>query len=299
MPPRYAVPAVDGALSILETLGATHKMGITELARKLDLSKGSIYRLLATLVRRGYVEKDADTDRYQLTYRLLAVGSRVADRFGLREMAQPVMERVGSETGETVNLGVLDGFRTVSVYLVQSPQPLSIHMRVGGVSAHASATGKILLASLPTADLDRKLAGRRLDRLTPRTIKSRAALVAELGRVRKQGFAIDDEESSIGLRCAGAPVFNHQGVVVAALSLVAPAHRLTTARLPAAIVTVQAAAQEISTRLGFAGEWPARTKPATEGGRSADRDPAPARTGGRQAGFRITKPSIASLKNSP
>jgi DNA-binding IclR family transcriptional regulator len=256
MPPRYAAPAADGALSILETLGATQKMGITELARKLGLGKGSIYRLLATLVRRGYVEKDAYSDRYQLTYRLLALGSRVADRFGLREMAQPVMERMGSETGETVNLGVLDGFRTVSVCLVQSPQPLSIHMRIGGVSAHASATGKILLASLSSVELANRLAGRRLERLTPRTIKSRPALMAELARVRAQGFAIDDEESSIGLRCAGAPVYNHQGMMVAALSLVAPAHRLTAARLPAAIATVREAAQEISGRLGYGAQSP-------------------------------------------
>ena len=254
MAPRYTAPAVDGALSILETLGATQKMGVTELARKLGLSKGSIYRLLATLARRGYVEKDAYSDRYQLTYRLLAVGSRAADRFGLREMAQPVMERVGAETGETVNLGVLDDFRTVSVFLVQSSQPLSIHMRIGGVSAHASATGKILLASLLPAELATRLAGRRLERLTPRTIKSRPALIAELGRVRAQGFAIDDEESSIGLRCAGAPVYNHQGAVVAALSLVAPSHRLTPVRLPAAVARIREAAHEISCRLGYAGD---------------------------------------------
>jgi IclR family acetate operon transcriptional repressor len=259
-PTRYAVPALEGGLSILETLGAVPQLGVSELAKKLGLSKGSAYRLLATLVRRGYVEKTADSDRYQLTYRLVALGGRAADRFGLREIAHPVMERLRSETGETVNLGVLDGFRTVSVHLVESSRPLSIHMRIGGVSAHATSTGKILLASLDPAELARRVAGRRLERITDRTIRSRAALAAELARVRAQGFAVDDEECSLGLRCVGAPIRDHRGAVVAALSLVAPCQRLSPAALPAMIATVRAAAREVSHRLG----WPLTA--GTEGG---------------------------------
>jgi len=258
MPPRntasYAVPAVEGAISILETLGTAQPMSLTELSKTLGLGKSSVYRLLVTLALRGYVEKDPDSDRYRLTYRLFAVGSRAAERLGLREVAQPVMDRLGSRTGETVNLGVLDGFRTVSVYLVESAHPLRIHMRIGGVPAHATATGKILLAALPPEELARRLAGRRLTSLTDRTIKSRAVLQAELRRVRDQGYAIDDEECSWGLRCAGAPVRDHRGAVVAALSMVAPCRRLPPSALPAAIATVREAAQEISHRLGFAEE---------------------------------------------
>jgi DNA-binding IclR family transcriptional regulator len=251
--PAYSAPAVDGALSILETLGSVSQMGVSELAKKLGLSKGSVYRLLATLVRRGYVEKAAHSDRYQLTYRLYAVGSRAADRLGLREVAQPIMERLRSETGETVNLGVLDGFRTVSIHLVESARPLSIHMRIGGVSAHATSTGKILLSSLEPAELARRLAGRRLERITDRTIRSRAALAAELARVRAQGFAVDDEECSLGLRCVGAPIRDHKGAVVAALSVVAPCQRLTADALPGMVAMLRAAAREISRRLGWPG----------------------------------------------
>jgi DNA-binding IclR family transcriptional regulator len=252
--PRYTAPAVEGALSILETLGTVPQMGVSDLAKKLGLSKGSVYRLLATLVRRGYVEKDASSDRYQLTYRLFALGSRTAERFGLREVAQPIMDRLGSQTGETVNLGVLDDFRTVSVHLVESAHPLRIHMRIGGVPAHATATGKILLAALGPTELTRRLAGRRLEPITGRTIKSRRALLAELERVRGQDFAVDDEECSLGLRCAGAPVRDHRGQVAAALSVVAPCHRLTPATLPAMIARVRGAAQEISHRLGWSVE---------------------------------------------
>ena len=258
MPPRnatsYAVPAVDSAMSILETLGAAQPMSLTELSRKLGLGKSSIYRLLVTLALRGYVEKDPHTDCYRLTYRLFAVGSRAAEQSGLRDVAQPIMQRLASRTGETVNLGVLDGFRTVSIYLVESAHPLRIHMRIGGVSAHATSTGKILLAALPPDELARRLVGRRLRSLTGRTIKSRSALQAELRRVRDQGYAIDDEECSLGLRCVGAPVRDHRGTVVAALSVVAPCHRLPHEEMPAAIGTVRDAAQEISLRLGYTQE---------------------------------------------
>jgi len=256
MPPRnrasYAVPAVESALSVLETLGTAQPMSLTELSKKLGLGKSSVYRLLVTLVLRGYVEKDPHSDLYQLTYRLFAVGSRAAEQLGLREVAQPIMYRLASRTGETVNLGVLDGFRTVSIYLVESAHPLRIHMRIGGVSAHATSTGKILLAALAPKELARRLSGRRLTSLTGRTIKSRSALQAELRRVRDEGYAIDDEECSLGLRCVGAPVLDHRGTVVAALSVVAPCHRLPPSALPAAIATVREAAQEISHRLGFA-----------------------------------------------
>ena len=258
MPPRnatsYAVPAVDSAMSILETLGAAQPMSLTELSRKLGLGKSSIYRLLVTLALRGYVEKDPHTDCYRLTYRLFAVGSRAAEQSGLRDVAQPIMQRLASRAGETVNLGVLDGFRTVSIYLVESAHPLRIHMRIGGVSAHATSTGKILLAALPPDELARRLVGRRLRSLTGRTIKSRSALQAELRRVRDQGYAIDDEECSLGLRCVGAPVRDHRGTVVAALSVVAPCHRLPHEEMPAAIATVRDAAQEISLRLGYTQE---------------------------------------------
>jgi DNA-binding IclR family transcriptional regulator len=258
MPPRntvsYVVPAVESAISILETLGTAQPMSLTELSKELGLGKSSVYRLLVTLALRGYVEKAPSSDRYQLTYRLFAVGSHAAEQLGLREVAQPIMRRLASRTGETVNLGVLDGFRTVSIYLVESAHPLRIHMRIGGVAAHATSTGKILLAALPPEELARRLAGRRLTSLTGRTIKGHAALQAELRRVRDQGYAIDDEECSLGLRCVGAPIRDHRGTVLAALSMVAPCHRLPPSALPAAIAMVREAAQEISHRLGFAEE---------------------------------------------
>lgn len=263
---RYRVPALEGALSILETLGAGQPQGVSELAKQLGLSKGSAYRLLATLARRGYVEKCADSDRYQLTYRLFAVGSGAAERLGLREVAQPIMERLAARTGETVNLGVLDGFRTVSLHLVESAHPLRIHMRIGGVCAHATSTGKILLAALEPEELERRMASQRLAQYTSRTIRTRSGLLAELARVREQGHAVDDEECSLGLRCVGAPIRDHRGGAVAALSMVAPCHRLGPEKLPGAVTMVREAAGEVSKRLGFTGNAPRAADLSAAGG---------------------------------
>lgn len=256
--PPYAAPAVDAALSILETLGTGQEMGVTDLAKKLGLGKSSVYRLLATLARRGYVEKGPHSDRYRLSYRLFLVGSAAADRFSLREAAHPVMERLAAETGETVNLGVLDGTRVVNLHKVESRHFLRMHMKVGGgVPAHATALGKALLVGLQPAELARRLRGRRLERLTPRTIGDRRSLAGALARIRKQGFAIDNEECSLGLRCLAAPILDHRGTVAAALSISGPTHRLPDPVLSRLAERVRTAAREISHRLGYSTEPPA------------------------------------------
>lgn len=249
---QYSAPAVDAALSILETLGTVHEMSLTELSRKVGLGKSSVFRLLMTLARRGYVQKSPQTDRYQLTYRLYAVGSPAADRLGLRDVATPVMQQLAAETGETVNLGVLDGTRVVNLHKVESRHLLRLHLEIaGGVPAHATALGKVLLAALEPAEVVRRLRGHRLERLTRRTIRDRRALVAALARIREQGFAIDDEECSLGLRCGAAPILDHRRAVVAALSISGPSQRLPLPALTRMGEAVRAAAREISHRLGY------------------------------------------------
>ncbi len=269
--PPYAAPAVEAALSILETLGTVHEMGVTDLAKKLGMGKSSVYRLLATLARRGYVEKTPQNDRYQLTYRLFAVGSPAADRSGLREVANPVMQRLAAETGETVNLGALDGARVVTLHKVESRHLLRMHLEVvGGAPTHATALGKVLLADLEPAEVARRLRGRRLERLTPRTIGDRRSLGRALASIREQGFAMDDEECSLGLRCVAAPILDHRGSVVAALSISGPSQRLPDRVMLRMAESVRTAAREISHRLGYpfgspkrGGEaWPCRRSPS-------------------------------------
>ena len=242
---------MDAALSILEALGSVHEMGLTELARKLGLGKSSVHRLLASLVTRGYVEKNPESDRYRLTYRLFGVGSQAAARLGLRDIAHPVMDRLAAQTGEAVNLGVLDGTRVVNVHRVESQHLLRMHLEIGGgIPAHATALGKALLAALPAEEVSRRLRGQRLERLTPNTIADRSALRNALARVRAAGFATDDEECSLGLRCVAAPILDNRGLVAAAVSVSGPSLRLPLASLTGLSGPVREAAREISHRLG-------------------------------------------------
>jgi IclR family transcriptional regulator, KDG regulon repressor len=256
---RYSAPAVDAALAILETLGGVHETSLTELAHRVGLGKSSVFRLLMTLARRGYVEKNPQSERYRLTCRLFAVGSSAADRLGLREAANPVMQRLAEETGETVNLGVLDGTRVVNLHKVEGRHLLRMHLELGGgLPAQATALGKVLLAALKPAEVRRRFRSHRLERLTARTIGNRRSLGTALARIRKQGVALDDEECSLGLRCVAAPILNHLGLVVAALSVSGPCQRLPDPTLPRLAESVRAAAQAVSQRLGFTSGSPQR-----------------------------------------
>jgi IclR family acetate operon transcriptional repressor len=162
------------------------------------------------------------------------------------------MERLAADAGETANLGVLDGGRVVNLHKVLGPHPVRLHIdAVGGVPAHATALGKVLLADLPADELDRRLGSRPLVRLTSKTIGDRAVLRAELARVGQRGYAVDDEECSPGLRCVAAPVRDRLGAVVAAVSVSGPARRLPRQRLVGLGSAVRAAALAISRRLGF------------------------------------------------
>jgi IclR family KDG regulon transcriptional repressor len=250
--PRSLSPAVLTALSILELLGASQELGVTELARKLGMGKSSVHRLLNTLAHKGYIEKNPQTGRYRLTYQLFAVATAAAGRYGLKEVAAPVMERLATEACESVNLGVLEADRVLNIHKVQGPHPIRLHIDApGGVAAYATGLGKVLLAGLASGELERRLAGARLARLTPTTITTRRALLAELRRVRTQGYAVDNEECSAGVRAVAAPVCDRSGSVVAAISVAGPTHRLSDARLNALAPAVRAAVAEISRRLGF------------------------------------------------
>lgn len=238
----------------METLGSAREMGVTELAKKLGRGKSSVHRLLAALAGKGYVEKNPQTERYRLTYKLFVLGSAATDRFGLKEVAGPVMERLAADTRETVNLGVLEKDRVVNIHKVDGPQLLRLHLDLGrGVPSHATALGKVLLAGLNGEDLNRWLRVYRLTRLTRNTLTERRALREALRQVADFGYAYDDEECSLGLRCVAAPVRDRRGAVVAAVSISGPTQRLSMEKLRRMAAVVKAAGLQISQSLGYPG----------------------------------------------
>lgn len=249
-----AVPAIVSAasrtLAILEALSASSSLGLEDLARATGFAKPTLSRFLATLQELGYIRRD-EQDRWAITLKLFRVGSRALDHIDMHEAARPIARALAEELGETVHLGVLEGDEAVYVMKIESKYTIRMHSRVGRrVPLYCSALGKALLAFAPVAERKEILGRLKLVPFTERTIHERKALEAELDRVQARGFAEDDGENEAGIHCAGAPVFDAEGAVVAALSASWPEFRWTEADREARLGAVMAAAARISAILG-------------------------------------------------
>lgn len=249
----YRVQVLDRAFAILDLLAEDGgELGGAELAARLDLHKSTAHRLLAVLERNCYVEKSPGNGKYRLGWKLIDLGMRAVSRMDVRELARPELERLSEETGETAHLGVLQKGEVVSVANVQSRRSLRTPATVGQRSpAHCTSQGKVMLAHLSQQDLRDFVRTYGLKAYTGNTLTRFAALRAELERVRRQGYAVDNEEFEEGLKCVGAPVRDHSGTVVGAISIAGPASRLGRDRVPALVHSVTSAASRLSVSLGY------------------------------------------------
>ena len=212
------------------------------------MHKSSAYRLLATLEAHGFVERGPAGRGYRLGWKPAELAGRL--RSELRELAAPVMEELAAKSGEIVHLSVLDGAEIVYLDKRGRSQPLTVSTTIGGRSpAHASAMGKVLLAGLPQAEARRLLGARRLKRFTPTTITEPRRLALELEAVRRQGYALDNEEAFPGIRCVAAPLRDREGTVRAAISVTAPTQRIAGRRQAEIRKWVTDSAARISARI--------------------------------------------------
>jgi IclR family transcriptional regulator, acetate operon repressor len=205
-------------------------------------------------VERGFLEQNERSERYRLGRNLIILGQNAQHGLGLGQ-AQQFLERLGTSTGESVNLGVREGADVVVLLRVESRQALRFDQEPGShIPLHASSMGKSLLAFTeePARELAELLEG-ELERFTPTTLVERAALEAEIAEVRRRGFSVDNEESLAGVRCVGVPVLDGQGVARAAIAVQAPAVRMPEERVVALAAELKETAAEISALMGFDG----------------------------------------------
>ncbi|MGA2763077.1 MAG: IclR family transcriptional regulator C-terminal domain-containing protein [Spirochaetia bacterium] len=252
--------AVVKTMMILESLSNGRSFGITELARRvsagqdgLRMNKSTVYRFLTSLKDLGFVRQDPETDKYSLTLKLFEIGMSVLDRLELWREAEPVLKEIARVTGETVHLATLDESRLVYIGKIESAKTLRVSMmsRVGRTApTYCTALGKTFLAYLPPERVEVMLREVRMVRLTDKTITRRADLQRELASIREKGYALDDEEHEIGVRCVAAPVRDARGEVCAAVSVSVPAIRLPDKELPRFRGIIVQAAGEISKRMG-------------------------------------------------
>jgi IclR family transcriptional regulator, KDG regulon repressor len=250
----YSVPAVQRSLDLIEAMAADHHaITITEANRKFKIPKSSVYAILQTLKSRGYVGQD-EGDRYFLTLKLFSLGSTLIDSLDLRREVYPHLKELTEKAGITGHIAVRDGGHAVYIEKLEVLGAIRLTTRVGKrMPVHSTAIGKALVAHLPEEEVDRLIAQHGLARLTPRTITSPREFKKELAHVRAAGYAVSNEENEDGVRAVGAPVFDHDGQVVAAVNLGGSALQIKPEDFPALGGLVHATAVRMSRALGFQG----------------------------------------------
>jgi IclR family KDG regulon transcriptional repressor len=248
----YRVQVLDRALRILDALAAEGQLAPSEISTRLALHKSTVHRLLAVLEQNEYVDRSQVSGRYSLGLKLIELGTRASSRLDICELAGPILDRLMEQTGETAHIGILSQGAAISVADSESYKTLRTPSTVGRrTPPHCSSQGKVLLAELNAAQLRAFVGSNGLKSFTRLTIRTISGLELELSKVRRDGYAIDDQEFEEGLKCIGAPIRDHAGSVVAALSIAGPAMRLRLARMPTLIESVVAAAVRLSTVLGY------------------------------------------------
>lgn len=246
---------VTNAARLLKAFRAQEAtLGVSELARRLDLGKSAVHRLLTTLAAEGLIEQDPHTGGYRLGVVMIELGEAVKVHLDLHAAAGPVLAHLRDETGETCQVGVLDGVDVVYVDRLESAHSLRLFTETGRrVPAHATSSGKVLLAHLPEAEREERIAG-PFAQLTPHTLVTAEALRAELAAVRARGWAEAVHEREIGVVSIAAPVRDRYGEVVAALSIGAPTARFGAAARRRHARSLVEAGEAISRRLGWTPE---------------------------------------------
>ncbi len=270
--PQYQVRALERALDLLDAFTlAEPELSFTELTERSGLSKGTAVRLLSILERRGFLERSPDTDRYRIGLRTFELGSVYIQSFQLEAESQPFLKELAATCGQSANLGVLDQGEVVHIVVVPASRPIHFSVRSGQRdAAHSSGLGKVLLAALPQAEVDEIIAARGLPQRTPTTLITPEKLHAALDEVRDQGYAIDDEESVLGLTCIAAPVFDDRGRVIGAVSISGLTNEYAEPNRTAYIAAVQQAANGISQRFGAAVQAGRAMAEASDGLAQAD-----------------------------
>lgn len=245
---------LDRGLVILETLAreqGTRGLTLTELGRLLGMNRSTLFRFLVTLRLRGYIQRDTETDRYRLGIRVLLPASTFLSDLDVRRVAKPFLEDLCDRIQELVHLTTRDGNEMVTVERVLSKQTLALQTAEIGARRplHTVAAGKAMLAYLPGEEVERLLAA-GMPASTPHTITSPEVMKAQLAEVRRLGYAWDDQERTIGVRCVAAPIFGYDGRVTATISVAAPTIRTPLERLGELGEAARVAAGAVSQRLG-------------------------------------------------
>jgi DNA-binding IclR family transcriptional regulator len=250
----YIIHSVDHAFDVLEAFRADEpELGVTQLAKMLNLHKNNVFRILATLESRGYVEQNPRTGNYRLGLKAFESGQAYLRHTNLLSVAHPEMEILTGELHENAYLAVLRGDYVFYLDEIIADQTIQVVSRLGTRAApHCTATGKVFLAFIDEELADAILSARPLEKMTPNTIVEKRKLKSELKNVLADGFAIDREEWNEGLKCVAAPILDYYGKIQGTLSVSGPSERMDDKRVKSEIIpTVIKRANEASRKMGY------------------------------------------------
>ncbi len=250
---QYINKSLKKALSLLKLFdGGIEPLNISEIAARVGATSGTIYPIIFTLESEGFLERDAESKKYRLGLSLLRLGMVVSGQLSIRDRAQPHLKRLLEKTNENVHLAIFEEKKVIYIDRKEAKPDLRVHSFIGKrAPAHCTALGKTFLAFLSDHDREEFFRTEALDKHTDNTITDAENLRAALHRIRTDGYAVENEEYQLGGNCVAAPVRNHRGETVAAVSVSIPNSRYTDERLGAIIDAVREATAAISASLGY------------------------------------------------
>jgi DNA-binding IclR family transcriptional regulator len=249
----YRVQVIDRAVTILGVLsGVRGGVGLAEIALAAKVHKSTAHRIIMSLESQRIIDRDPSTGKYRLGLRLFELGSAAIAQFNIRERARRFLEAVVNEAGETVHLCVLDAGEVLYLDKVEPSRSIRMTSRIGLRNpVHCTAVGKAMLAYLRDDEVNAIVQRHGLKRFTATTLTTLAELKADLDKIRKCGYAVDDEEHEEGVRCVASVVRDHSGRPAAAMSISAPSFRIPHGKVPVFARTICRATQELSKEWGF------------------------------------------------
>lgn len=247
------VQSVDRAFKIIEILKDRPKgIGVTELSNMLEVSKSTAHRLLMSLYNADFVRQDMDNEKYLLGLRFIELGEIVSQNLDIKEIVYPYLYKLGNITGETAHLAVKNRNQINYIDKIESLKTIRMFSTIGKrAPLYCTGVGKAIFAFLPESEILDIIDETDFVKYTENTIVTKDEILKELENIRNLGYAIDDEEHELGIKCAAAPILNHNNEVVAGISVASPLMRLNDKKFENIIKEVLNASKAISKALGY------------------------------------------------
>lgn len=246
--------SIAKAFIILEKMVQENRpLRLLDLSQMLEIPSSTVLRFLSTLIDFEYVKQEPETSRYYVTLKLASLGAKVQSRFSYQTAMKKYLNEVSSRLKESVSLSVDQEMNVVYIDAAEGPDHiLQTLQRIGKVAPmHSTGAGKVLLLNYSSEEMDRFIEEKGLPRYTPKTLTTRESFLKVMDQVRARGYAFDDEECEVGVKCVAFPIRNYTGRVVASMSVSAPLSRMDRKREAEIIAIMKDASSRASGELGY------------------------------------------------